>query len=364
MKRLWLVAVLLAGCKPSDDAGGDDEPPAGPVAVVCTAARESPVTEHTTLRGVVRAAPDKDAVVSSAVSGRITSVSVSEGQHVDANAEVARVEDPALPAAIAQADVAIRSAKGKVQAAGRVLARARRLLAEGIAAKREVEDAEAALALAAGDLADAKARRDLAVTEQARAVVRSPIAGTVVKLMKHAGELVDGTPATPIVEIAVPDALELQADAPAAVLVRLEEHTVVTVRLDALPGVDIPGHVVFVSPSADPATSLGAVRAALDPPRTLAARLKFGLAGEVAIDVATSRAIVVPSVAVRRSPEGEEQVVVCDHGKASVRVVVVATRRDGEVVLRSGLTAGEKVVTDHVLGLEDGTDLVPPGKRE
>ena len=364
MTRTWCFALVLVSCKPEGVPGGDDEPAAGPIAVACTAARETPVTERVTLRGVVRAAPDKDAIVSSAVAGRITSVAVSEGEHVDANVEVARVDDPSLAGAVAQADIAIRSARGRVQAAGRVLARARRLLAEGIAAKREVEDAQAVAAQAAGDLADAQARRDLAMTELERAVVRSPIAGTVVKLMKHAGELVDGTPATPIVEIAVPDALELQADAPAAVLVRLDLRAPVRVRLDALPGIDIPGHVVFVSPSADPATSLGAVRAALDPPKALAARLKFGLAGEVSIDVATQRAVVVPAAAVRRSPEGEEQVIVCDEGKAAVRVVVVAMRRDGDVVLRSGLTAGEKVVTDHVLGLEDGARLQPAGKRE
>ena len=73
----------------------------------------------------------------------------------------------------------------------------------------------------------------------------------------------------------------------------------------------------------------------------------------------------MPAVAVRRSTEGTEEVVLCaagdaaDHGGiiARVRPVEVGTRTDGDVEITSGLAAGNRVVTRHVLGLEDGTAM-------
>jgi hypothetical protein len=58
---------------------------------------------------------------------------------------------------------------------------------------------------------------------------------------------------------------------------------------------------------------------------------------------------------------GEDQVVVCEGGTAHVRTVAIGRRDDQGlegVEIRDGLRAGEQVVVDHVLGLEDGQPLV------
>ncbi len=358
-----MIAVAAAACR---RGGGEEEEEgeAPPVPVACEPARGAEAKGTIALRGVVAAPPDRDAVVAAAVAGRITAVHVREGDRVKAGSLLARVDDPSLGAAVGVEDAARAGAVAGLKSADAALARARRLLAKGIAAQREVEEAEARRAAAAAELRAIDARRSGAVRQAGRAQVKAPIDGVVVRLFRHAGELVDGTPATPLAEIADPSHLELRADVAAADLVRVVEGTAVTIRLDAVPGEELAGSVLFVSPAVDPATSLGVVRAAIQSPPATAVHLALGLAGEIRLPVAgRPGAVLVPSVAVRRSPEGAEEVVVCDEkGEGTVAAVrpVTVGGHAGEVVeIASGLKAGELVVTEHVLGLEDGAALAP-----
>lgn len=65
------------------------------------------------------------------------------------------------------------------------------------------------------------------------------------------------------------------------------------------------------------ATSLGVVRASIQPPPP-GVQLKLGLAGRIAIQLpGRERSVLVPAVAVRRSTEGTEEVVLCAAGDAA-----------------------------------------------
>ncbi|HEY5946878.1 MAG TPA: hypothetical protein VIV40_15350, partial [Kofleriaceae bacterium] len=76
------------------------------------------------------------------------------------------------------------------------------------------------------------------------------------------------------------------------------------------------------------------------------------------IAVAKRPGIRVPASALRRSMVGEDQVVACVGAVAQVRAVKTGTRDEHGVAILDGLKAGERVVIDHVLGLDDGQQLV------
>ena len=86
----------------------------------------------------------------------------------------------------------------------------------------------------------------------------------------------------------------------------------------------------------------------------------MGLTGVTRVVVAQREAaIIVPSVAVRRSERGLDEVVVCaledgKVGKAVVREVGLGVRLGAEVEVLLGLKPGELVVSAHMLGLEEG----------
>ena len=176
----------------------------------------------------------------------------------------------------------------------------------------------------------------------------------VLHVWKRAGESVDGTTATPVAEVADLTVLEVRAQVPPAVLVKLKEGATAQVRVL---GVDaaITGAVSRVSPAVDPATLLGTVRVQLPSAQTAP---PVGSAATALIAIGRHPGLVVPKAALRRSAVGTDEVVVCADGVAKVRAVTVGHRGDSGVEITKGLAAGDQVVVDHVLGLDDGQALV------
>lgn len=354
------MAQIVLGCRSSSDSRPSSPKP---TPVRCDLVGERSIETNLSLRGTVSARPNEDAVVSSAIPGRISSMRVTEGDTVAKGALLAVVENPSLGSDQETAAASISSAQATLKNAEQSLERERGLFAQGIAASRAVQDAETRVASAAADLAAARAQRRLAGRQSALAQVRAPIAGTVIKVRRGIGELVDGTTTTPIVEVANTSALELLCDVTSLDLVRLDEGASASIYLDALPGQLVNGKLVRVAPTVDPTTSLGRVRIELSPSTSVASRLRIGMSGQAIIATGRHRAIVVPSSAVRRSQDGQDQVVVCArrNGKyfASVKTVTVGERADTWVEITQGPSAGTLVVVDRALGLEDGTPLAP-----
>jgi len=364
-----LIAVFAATACSRSSAEDDPAPTVIPVA--CEAARTGPAGDAVVLSGVVAVPPERDAVVAAQVPGRVVQVRVRVGDHVAAGDLLATIDDPSLATDVEEAAAAAAAAKANLDNATASRARAQRLFDEGIAPRRDLEDAVARQATAAANLQAATSRRALAARQRDRARVKSPIAGVVVRVLRRSGELVDGTPATPIVEIADPAQLELRADVPAADLVRVRVGSSGELRLGALPNQVLHGTVVFVSPAVDPATSLGVVRASIDkPPADV--ELKLGLTGDLKIAVDLhGDAVLIPASAIRRSAEGTQEVVVCSEENgaliARVREVTVRRRIGDDAEIASGVAPGQRVVVRHLLGLGDGARIqseagaAPPG---
>jgi hypothetical protein len=119
---------------------------------------------------------------------------------------------------------------------------------------------------------------------------------------------------------------------------------------------------VRVAPAVDPATLLGGVRLAIDPKAEGIAGVKVGSAATARIVIATRPGVVVPEAALRRSMVGADEVVVCDGNVARITAVTVGQRSERGVELTGGLKPGDRIVVDHVLGIEDGQRLVAAGK--
>lgn len=356
MRSKLALLVVLAACKHGAGEGDDDDKPAA-AAVTCAPVVASDVDQTVDATGVIAPPPKVDAIVSSPVAGRVGQVAVEEGDHVEAGALLATVEDPALPAGSLEAKAAVASAQAAKAAADQELARQDRLVTSGIGARRDLDEARAKAAAAAAELDAANARAGLASTRMARRELRAPRAGTVLHVWKRVGESVDGTAATPIAEIADLAVLELHAQVPPTALAPVQEGMAASVHVL---GVDaaLSATVVRVAPAVDPTTLLGLVRLKIDAKGS--AGLKVGTAGSARIVIAKRPGVLVPATALRRSLVGEDEVVVCDGDKASVRTVKIGARAETGVELEEGVKAGEKVVVDHVLGLEDGQQLTAP----
>lgn len=358
MRSSWLVAVAVAlACRHAPEAEEEDKP--APAAVTCRPAAAATIDDLVDVTGMIAPPPKLDAVVSSPVPGRVAQVVVEEGDRVPAGALLAVVEDPALGAGSLEAKAGVESAKAQRAAADQEVARQERLVASGIGARKDLDDARAKQAGAIAELAAASARAGLAGAQLARREIRAPRAGVVLHLQRKVGESVDGTAATPVAEIADLSVLELHAQAPPAALRPLRDGMRATVRVL---GSDAPvaGTVVRIAPAVDPATLLGLVRVAL----ASGEGIQVGTAATARISIGQRPGVRVPASALRRSLVGEDEVVVCEGGTAHVRKVAIGNRGEQGVEIKDGLKPGEQVVIDHVLGLQDNQPLTAPGKDD
>jgi membrane fusion protein (multidrug efflux system) len=350
---LGLLGPAACGKK---SAGGDDAPPAAVptiVADVATVGRKT-IVDELVVRGAIVALPNQDVKVSAQIAGRVTSVTVAEGDTVTQGQVLAQLDRRLIDDQRRQATAAAQQAKAQVENARLNLQRNQQLFERGIAAGKEVEDARTQMAGAESALEQATAALSTADRNIEFAEVRSPITGQIVKRMVSVGEQVDGTAALPIVEVANLDRVELAANVPAEHLSRIRVGQTVVVSSDAYAEHQLEGTVIAIAPAVDATTNAALVRIRIDNP---ARHLRVGMFAEAHVTLAERpNAVVVPPAAIVRDAKGAAVYVVT--GDAAERTPVQTGLEKPDLVeILSGLTTGQTILVSSVYGLGEKARL-------
>lgn len=220
---------------------------------------------------------------------------------------------------------------------------------------QEAEADEAAAVAADSALAEASSAAATARRRSAFAELRAPFDAVVVRVFRRAGDAVDGTSTTPVVQIASLEGAQVAADATAEALARIEHGQAAEVEVKDSASAVHRARVLRVARAVDPSSGSGEVRLAFEgrPPT-----LPLGLGLEVRIAVERKEgATVVPARSLRKGASGRTEAVVVEKGKAVVREVRTGLREAERVEIVSGLAVGEIIVVDDPVGLADGTPL-------
>jgi len=184
--------------------------------------------------------------------------------------------------------------------------------------------------------------RELERTGTARksVTVHSPANGFVLNKIAVEGARV--TAGEPLFEIANLDHVWIQADVYESELqfIRLGAPAVTT--LSYIPGRTWTGRVTFIAPTVDPMTRTVKVRSEFD---NADGALKPDMFGDVVIQQPARQVVVVPESAVLQTGTRSVVFVVKGDGTFEPREVSVGTKSEQFYEVRSGLRAGEKVVT-------------------
>jgi RND family efflux transporter MFP subunit len=303
------------------------------------------------LSGRVAPLPNHDATLSPRVDGVLGEVAVHVGERVARGQVLARVGTSILENTLRAASAAEQSAAADAEAKRRAATRTRTLAERGVVSGEQAETDDAAASAAEAGLSQARAASALATQRKSWAELRAPFDGVVLRVLRQAGEPVDGTAATPVVEVAAERPVQVALDATAAELSRLSEGQNAEIVVDPAAAKPIPARVSGVARSVDAATGTGPVR--LDPSADDASLL-LGRVVEARVAVAAHTGVLfVPEKALRGGADGVvEAVVVKDH--RSHVVAVVPGIHDGDrVEVVSGLDEGAAVVIDDPVGLGD-----------
>jgi len=277
--------------------------------------------------------PVAQAMLSTRLMGRVTAVSVREGDRVTAGAPLVTIDDRDLVAKREQAEAGIRSAEAVHNEAQLQANRLRRLLADSAAPRAQVDAAEAGLVRAEQGLRAARAAAAELLAVADYATVRAPFAGIVAQRMVDDGAF--AAPGSPLVRVEDVSRLRVVANVAPAVASTVRRGATLDVTIE---GVATTGTVEGVVPSAGAA--LSAVQVVVD---NRDGRFASGSAALISIPGASRTAILVPQAAIVRSGDLTGVQVAGPDGPSRRWIRLGNTYGDAVEVL-TGLAAGETIL--------------------
>ena len=322
------LALVLVGCGHKSQNAAAPPLPAVPVRTQIIESKKRMATEEVV--GTVRA--KLRSVIEAKASGKIEQMLVVPGQLVKAGEVLAMIDAREVRARYDQA-VALR------QQAEAELKRRTSLFEQKILSQAELDNAQAQARVAIASATEAETL--LGYTK-----VTAPFDGVITRKHADVGDL--ASPGKPLLDMEDSRTLRLEADVPEAVVGKLTLGDELPVRISALEK-ELEGVVSEIAPAADPGSRTFLVK--LDLPGT--SGLRAGQFGRVAMPVGETSALRVPAAAVVQRGQMELVFIVVD-GKAQLRLVKTGKRIGNAVELVSGVSAGEKIVTDGAAGLMDG----------
>ena len=338
-RRLLGAAVLLFG----GGFGSTVAAPSAPPVVVAGVQREG-VVEEVPVSGTVTA--PRVAQLSPEVAGLVAEVLVEAGDRVEAGAPLVRLDPTLAELAVAAAAAAVEQAAEELADARRRLGDARSLVGSRGIAETEVRARESEVRADAATLRLREAEQRRERERLRRHEITAPFAGVISRKLTEAGEWV--APGDDILELMADSALRIDFRVPQAYFPRVSRDTVVDVRLEALPGRELAARIGEIVPVSDPRARTFLIRVY---PAEGGLPLTPGMSASGILRLQTGeKALVVSRDALIRHPDGRITVWVVegsgDEAVVSERPVETGLAFDGQVVVRSGLEAGQRVVVE------------------
>jgi membrane fusion protein (multidrug efflux system) len=334
------VALFIGACDK-----GDNEAAVHPeVAAQTVIVQARPFTQTVGAIGTVTGRPGSTARLSAPVQARIASVLVAVGQHVQRGEALIGLDQTSFVSNYEASAAALSTAQQNYT-------RTKRLVDAGILPRKDLDQA-------ASELAQARSSEAIARRQQQLSVLRAPISGVVTSVSAVLGGSAD--PNQPLVEIADPSRVDVVLNVTPAQAAQIKTGAKVWVTA----GQSASGEQIGVATVSDIAGTVDTLTRSVTvrahaPTTTRPLRIGETVFGQ--IEIATHpTALVIPAAAL--VPEGNSfRVYVVDqNGIAHAREVTIGGRKQSEVEILSGLSVGERIVSEGAYGVEDSAKIVAP----
>ena len=371
LTALLTTVLTLSACGPSGNPGGAGGPPGGmppaPVAVMTVTPADVPVEYEY----AAQLAGSREVEIRARVAGILLKRNYTEGGNVKAGQSLFTLDTAPYLASAAKAEADMASAEARLAQSQRQAVRLKPLIEAKAVSQKDYDDATSGEQVAGADLKAARARLTEARLALSYARVVSPLAGQASRSLKSEGALISGpevllttvTQVNPMfVNFGLPDAdqLKLRRDIEAGVIkLPADGRFIVQVKLADGGLYGKSGKLDFSDVRINPSTGSSDARAELPNPDQ---SLRPGQFVRVRLTGATRiGAIRVPQRAVLEGPAGKFVYVAVpgDKGgdKADMRPIDAGEWSGDAWVVRSGLKAGDRVITDGVMKIGPGAPV-------
>ena len=357
LQRFVTADAPEAKGKAADAKGGRPGPAQSVVADVAVE-MSTPIQ----VSGIGTVQPIATVIIKSRIDGQIDNVHFEEGQEVKVGDLLFTLDNRSFQGQLAQAEANLQRDRAQLSRAQAEVKRQSELASRGIASAQKLEDVQTAV-----QVLEASIRADEAAIENARVnlnytTIRAPITGQTGSVNLKQGNLVKSndttTQAVPLVTITqlrpiyvtftVPE--RHLADIRAAIASEQPLKVVATIPSERQK--PITGTLAFIENQVDIATGTISLKAKF---ANDDARFWPGQFVNVTLTVGIqANAIVVPSAAVQIGQNGHYVFVIKPDSTVELRLVRVNRALDNKTVIDGGLAAGERVVVDGHLRLNNG----------
>ncbi len=283
---------------------------------------------------------DESVTLSTTVTDIIAEINFSDGEQVKAGRLLIRLED-------AEEQAQLRASQALREERRNASNRSSQLQERNLAARADVEDSQSRLRQAEADIQAIEA-------QLANYQIKAPFSGRVGFRNISVGALV--TPGMNLVTLDKLDVMKLDFSVPEVFLGRLSPGLMLNATTAAYPDDIFSGEIATIGTRVDPVTRSINVRAELD---NADGRLRPGMLMEVVVQQHVRDTIVIPEAAIE--PSGDRHFVMLieqgdDATRLTRREIVIGERRNGEVEILEGLSAGDLIVVHGLQLARDGQE--------
>ena len=347
------IGLLLCGCSEKKQQAAA---PRVPVTVADVVQKTVPVQ----VRVIGNVEAYSTVGIKPQITGEIVGVHFSEGQDVKKGQLLFTFDPRPFEADLLRAQANLAQDEAKLKNAEVEAHRYTKLVEAGVVAKEQAEQIqtnhEAMVATVKADRAQVEyARVQLVYTK-----IFSPMDGRTGNLMLHRGTVVKANPDNPIITINQINPIYVTFSVPQQVLPEIKQHMAkgklkVTASIQGDEERPESGMLTFVDNIVDLTTGTIKLKGTFG---NSDRRLWPGQYVNVALTLAEQpNAIVVPTQAIQTGQQGSYVFIVKPDLTAESRPVKVERNIDNQAVIESGLSAGEKVVTDGQIRLVPGAKV-------
>lgn len=374
----WIAVVVLvlaavfgyrrfAGDAAPGGAAGLGMRDQGPIPVTAVAAARETVPVLLDALGTVQAL--NTVTVRPQVGGQIESIAFEEGQRVDRDALIARIDPRPYQAQLDQALAKKKQDQAQLEAARSTLRRYQGLVQQGYVSAQDMENQRHTVAqlealVAADEAAIANTRVQLGYTS-----IRAPISGLTGLRQVDVGNIVQGGQSTGIVVLTQVQPINAVFTLPEQNLDMVRSAAAASPQPLAVTALDrgdshviARGELRVIDNQIDSSTGTFKLKAefanadnALWPGQFVNLRLQLS----------TVSGIVIPPQALQRGPQGNYVYLVQNDDTVTMQTVQTgAETADGKILVVQGLEAGQRVVTEGQFRLKPGSKVQPlaPGQ--
>jgi membrane fusion protein (multidrug efflux system) len=330
-----IVCLLVACTSPEQDTGGGPMNRDGPVAVNAAIVAAQPFVDRFTALGTARA--NEAIEVKSRIPSVISRINFSEGQQISAGELLVELENKEIEAQLIMAQAGLKQKRSQYE-------RSKTLGETQAVSESELEKLEADLFMADAETRGAQARLN-------NSFIRAPFSGTVGLRRVSLGDQVG--PETIITTLDDMAIMKLEFTIPETFLSSVERGMTIRANSDVYPNEHFTGTVSNIDSRVDPVTRSVTVIAKIPNADN---RLRPGMFLTVSLEKERVDVLMIPEQALVPR-QGRQYVFVIEEGRAVEKQVELGVRTPGLAEIRTGLDAGEMVITEGTQKVRNGAPV-------